>query len=219
MTHSPDGDWFWTGNAWVPARSPDRAWWWDGSSWVPSGATPRAVRYRYEPTAWTGRLQLIILALLVFGIVVAVPLLPSMNSIFQQSIDRSFAEQPAMDPAAAAQFRQTMTATLNAVLIFSGVLTAVFYVVILVGIWKLWRWLYWYLVVTGLLAGIGLIQNLVYVTGVVPYPFPSWFILPGMLSGLAWLALAICMIVLYRRVGTWARRRVPVSDGPDSNLS
>jgi len=203
----------------VPARSPDRAWWWDGNRWVPSGIAVGAVRYQYQPTAWTRRLQLIIVALLVLGLVVAVLVLPSaMTQIFQQSINRSVAQQPTNDPAAGAQVRQTMTSIMDATVLFAGVFTVIFYGVVLVGIWKLWRWLYWYFVVSGLLASVGLLQNLVDLTGVVPYPFPAWFIVPGVLSGLAWLILALWMIVVYRRYGTWARRLMPVSADTGTNF-
>jgi len=34
---------------------------------------------------------------------------------------------------------------------------------------------------------------------------------PGIVVGVAWAALAIWMLVLQRRYGTWARRRVTVT--------
>jgi hypothetical protein len=211
--HSPDGDWYWNGTAWIPARSPDRAWWWDGARWVPSGVAAPA-GYEYRPTVWTRRLQLIFVGLTVLGLVVAAFAIPSfMAQTLQASMDRSLAQQAATDPASAAQVRQMMGGIMTGALVLAAVLTAALYVVVLVGIWKLWRWIYWYLVVTGLIAGLGVLQNLVYLLGAAPYPFPSWFLGYGIASGLVWTALAIWMIVLYRRHGTWARDRVPVSVG------
>jgi hypothetical protein len=213
MAHSADGDWFWNGTAWIPARSPDRAWWWDGSRWVPSGVLV-PVRLEYQPTAWTRRLQLIIVGLLLVGLLFSAFTVPAlMSGTFQQSIDRSIASQPATDPASVAQLRQMITGVMTGALVVAGVFTVAFYAVILVGTWKLWRWVYWYFVVAGVFSAIGVLQNVVYLTGAGTYPLPSWYLIPGIVSGLAWVALAVWMIVLYRRHGTWARDRVPVGGG------
>ncbi|HEX3929963.1 MAG TPA: hypothetical protein VHW64_04625 [Nocardioides sp.] len=32
--HSGDGNWWWTGSQWLPARSQDGQWWFNGSSWI-----------------------------------------------------------------------------------------------------------------------------------------------------------------------------------------
>jgi hypothetical protein len=39
---SDDGQWWWDGQSWLPARSPDRQWHWDGNVWVPAklGSAP-----------------------------------------------------------------------------------------------------------------------------------------------------------------------------------
>lgn len=210
MTHSGDGEWYWTGREWVPARSPDRAWWWNGMAWVPSPVL-EPVRYRYEPTAWTPRLQVILVGLLIVGLGVAALITPAiMTQVFQQSIDQAILSQPDTPPADAAQLRQVMTGIINASLVVGLVLGIVFYAVILVGIWKLWRCVYWYFVVQGLISVLAIPQDVFYGLGIGPYHLPLIMVLPSALLALAWISAAIWMMVLYRRYGTWARRRVPV---------
>jgi hypothetical protein len=208
MAHSPDREWFWDGGGWIPAWSPDRAWWWDGVRWVPVGRG--TVAMLLEPTVWTRRLQLIIAGLTVYGLVVAIFSVPVlMGPVFQQSIDQSTANQPGLTPAEAAQFRQTMGAVFSAILISSGILGLAFYTVVFIGIWKLWRWVFWYFIVIGFLAALAIPQDIVYAFGVGPIHLPSWFLALGVLSALAWLGLAIWMVMLNRRYGNWARQRVP----------
>ena len=209
MAHSPDREWYWDGGKWIPAWSPDRAWWWDGVRWVP--VAPGVVATSLEPTVWTRRLQLIIAGLTIYGLLVAIFGIPAiMGPIFQQSIDQSMANQSGMTPADAAQFRQTMSGIFSAVFVTAGVLSFVLYAVIFIGIWKLWRWLFWYFVVVGFLAALAIPQDIVYSFGIGPYHFPWWFLVLGVLNGLIWLGLAIWMVMLNRRYGNWARRRVPI---------
>ena len=210
MPHSADGDWFWNGREWIAARSPDRAWWWNGTGWVPAGpAVP--VRFEYRATPWTRRLQVMIVALTALGLVVVAITFPTLaNQVLAQSIDRAVSSQPGATPADAAQLRQVMASTINATFAFALVFSSGLYAALLVGVWKLWRWVFWYFVVVGFLAVLAIPQDIVYALGIGPYRLPPAFVVPSALQALAWLALSIWMVVLYRRYGTWARVRAVV---------
>jgi hypothetical protein len=206
---SADGQWFWDGTEWRPAYSPDRAWRWDGRQWVAAGLPP-VQRWRYEPTEWTPRLQVILLALLALGLVAAAFVVPPlMSSVLQQSIDNALAQQPADSNIDPEQFRTFMTNFFYGALAFVGVLALAMLAVVVAGIIKLWRWVYWYLVVTYLLAVLSLPSNLVYALGAGPIRLPGWYLGYAIPAAVVQTALAVWMIVLYRRYGTWARRRVP----------
>ncbi len=219
MPHSADGDWFWNGQEWIAARSPDRAWWWDGAGWVPAKA-PVPVRFEYQATPWTRRLQLLVVGLTVLGLAVLAISFPTLvNQIVQQWIDRAISSQPGPAPADVAQLHRMMTVTMNAALAFALVFSIGLYGVLFLGVWKLWRWVFWYFVGVGFLAVLAIPQDVVYALGIGPYRLPLAFIVPSALQALVWLALSIWMVVLYRRYGTWARRRVPVENGPGGALS
>jgi hypothetical protein len=113
-----------------------------------------------------------------------------------------------VDPVA---FRNTMNAFLIASLVLGGAVGVVVLGVIVVGIVRLWRWVYWYLVVTFLIAPLSLLQSIAtFFLGSGPIRIPGWVFLYSVPLALGEAILGIWMIVLYRRSGTWARRRLPV---------
>jgi hypothetical protein len=204
---SPDGEWFWDGAQWRPAYSPDRLWRWDGRQWVP--ARPPAQSWHYEATPWTRRLQVLLVTVMAAGVVLAFALVPLMVlPVIQQTFDGILATQPTDPNVDPQQLRSIMTATLYSSLAIGAVLGAAMFAVLVIGIVRLWRWVYWYLAVTYLLALLGIPQNLVYATGVGPLRLPATLLLFTVPLALAQGALGVLMIVLYRRYGTWARRRV-----------
>lgn len=205
MQLSPDGQWVWDGAQWRPAYSPDRAWRWDGTRWVPA-----VQRWRYEPTVWTRRLQLVLIALMVLGLVMGALLLPGMlSSVFQQSIDNAIAQQPPDANVDPAQLRSFLTSIVYWTLGITGIFAIALLAIVVVGIIRLWRWVYWYLAVSQLLAVLSLPSNLFYALGAGPIRMPGWWLAYVIPAALIEGALGAWMIVLYRRYGTWARRRVP----------
>lgn len=208
MPFSADGEWFWDGAEWRPAFSPDRRWRWDGTAWRPAPAPVPA--WRYEPTAWTRRLQVLVLVLMAVGLVVAVGLYAiTVPSMLQQSIDRSFSTQPASPNVDLAQMRAFVTSLVYGSLVVGAVLGVVLYGVLVAGVIRLWRWVYWYLVVTYLIGLLGLPQDFLNAFGPTPIHMPAAALAAVVPLALAQAALGGWMIVLYRRYGTWARRRVP----------
>ena len=208
---SPDGEWFWDGVRWQPAYSPDRRLRWDGARWLPTGPA-QMQQWRYEPTEWTRRLQVILLALLVVGGVTGVVLVPAfMLPTMQRIVDTTLATMPpssGVDPVA---FRDSMNSIFITSLVAGGVIGVVALGVVIAGIVRLWRWVYWYLVVSFLIAPLGLLQNTVtYFFGSGPVQIPGWLLLYSVPLVAIETALGIWMIMLYRQSGTWARRRIPV---------
>jgi hypothetical protein len=215
--HSPDRQWWWTGQQWVPALSPDRSHWWNGSAWVPVG--PQAPqRFRYEPTVYTRRVQLTLLGWSVLRILVTVAvfaaLMPSLlDQMITQSISNSAQSGQALDPAQEQQFRDFMRNFMTTAIAFGGVAAVAFEVILVAGILKLWRWVYWYFLVVFALGVLNLPVLISEIAGVGVYGaihFPAWFLVLNILFLLGDLALLAWMVYLLRKFGTWARRKVPV---------
>jgi hypothetical protein len=212
VQRSPDGEWYWDGAQWRAAFSPDRRWRWDGQSWVP--AVPQQVqRWRYEPTEWTRRLQLIVIGVTVLGILVALIGFPTvLMPAVQQSVDRSLALQSANSGVDPQQVRSITTSMINLTLWFSAVLGLAVAAIFVIGSLRLWQWVYWLAIVVYLLALLALPQYLLGALGVdtTGLVLPGWWWVFGSVLALAEGALGIWMIVLARRSGgAWARRRVP----------
>lgn len=210
MQFSPDGQWYWDGAQWRSAYSPDRRWRWDGQQWIPAGPPP-VQQWRYEPTKWTRRLQIIAVALTAFGILFAFAIFPTvLVPSMQQGMERSLAIQSTNTNVDPEQLRTVMNEILDVTVGFGAAAGVAIAAVIIIGAVKLWRWVYWYLVITYLIAVLAIPQDIVYTLS--PNPFlllPSWFVFISIPLALAEGALGAWMIVLYRRYGTWARRRVP----------
>ena len=182
--------------------SPDGRWWWNGAQWVPVQPA-QAYRTRYEETPWTRKLQLAVIALLALGLVggaITVPLVlgPILgNTAFNDPAFNS-------DPQAAQFFRNVITASIAV----GVILTVASLGVIVVGVIRLWRWVYWYVMINYFLAILSLPGNLTYVFGNAPIRLPAWILLVQLPLSLAELALAIWMVIALRRYGPWARRKI-----------
>jgi hypothetical protein len=186
-------------------------WRWDGTRWLRTGP-PRIQQWRYEPTEWTRRIQIILLALLIVGGVVGLALLPAfVLPTMQHTIDTTLASMPpnsGVDPDA---FRNTMNSIFVTSLVLGGVLGVVVLAVMVVGIVRLWRWVYWYFIVAFLIAPLSVLQSITAnYLGSGPVQIPGWVFLYSVPLALGEVILGIWMIVLYRRFGTWARRRLPI---------
>jgi hypothetical protein len=95
----------------------------------------------------------------------------------QQSVDRSLALQssnPSVDPE---QLRSFTNSVIYGSLGFGAVAGAVLVAIVVIGIVRLWRWVYWYLVVSYLVAVLSIPQNIVYSLGLGPVSLPGWWLL------------------------------------------
>jgi hypothetical protein len=180
--------------------SPDGRWWWNGVEWIPAPQW----RTRYEKTPWTRQLQIAVLVLQGLGLLSAAVTFPLLYSSMLDT-NAIFASNPALanDPQAADMFRQVMLVSVVGGLALS--LLAL--VVIVAGVLKLWRWLYWYLMITYGIAVLSIPVNLSY-AGAGPIHFPTWYYFISIPTILVEGAMSVWMIVAYRRYGNWARRKI-----------
>lgn len=219
MSYSPDGRYWWDGQAWQPAISPDGRLRWTGTEWVPiqpAMARPTVL----QPTAWTRPLQLASAGLVVLQIVWGgVALIGVWFALTGQGIDALVPPDATstMSPSELDSFRQAMQATIAASFGIGAVVGLGWTVVILIGCLKRWRWVFWYLMIVGLFSVFGLLnipaalalQSAAPAT--TPFRVPAWIYLGSAPIYLLTLGLSVWMVVALRRFGTWACVRVPVS--------
>lgn len=80
----------------------------------------------------------------------------------------------------------------------------VFIAVVIVGVVRHWRWLFWVLLVAFGLSILQIPATILQLMGVVPDLFPAWYSLGRMGVTLLEVALAVWMIQIYRHHGVWA---------------
>jgi len=81
-----------------------------------------------------------------------------------------------------------------------------FIVVVIVGVVRHWRWLFWLLLVAFGASILQIPATILQLIRVVPDPFsyPAWYSLSRMGVALVEVGLAVWMIQIYRRHGVWA---------------
>jgi hypothetical protein len=175
--------------------SPDGRWWWDGAQWIPAPSW----RTVYVDTPWTRKLQVAILALQAVALLFGLATIPAItSSIFNSNAGL------AGDPQVADFYRQF----LNATLVFAAVFSLVVLAVLVIGVLKLWRWIYWYLMVGYGFAALSLPVNLFNAYGPGTIKLPGWYFFGAIPLLLAEVAMFVWMVLALRRYGTWARRKV-----------
>lgn len=139
------------------------------------------------------------LALQALGVVGAALVVPQMRGIIEAQNATL-----AADPQTAEVFNNIITGTL----IVGGVLGLVLVAVIVLGVLKLWRWVYWYLMISYGLALFSVPGNLLRLNQQSAVQMPPALLLFSISVGLIEFGLLIWMIVAYRRYGNWARRKI-----------
>jgi hypothetical protein len=179
--------------------SPDGRWWWNGAEWTPAPTW----RTRYETTPWTRKLQIAVLAVQAIALIFAVATYPT---IYNVVINGSVASNPALagDPQTAAFFRQFLLVFIG----FTAFFTLIVLVVMVTGVLKLWRWLYWYLMISYGFAVLAIPANIISAFGNSPIKYPTWYYVVSTLLVLAEAAVGVWMVIAYRRYGNWARRKI-----------
>jgi len=80
----------------------------------------------------------------------------------------------------------------------------VFIAVLIVGVLRHWRWLFWLLLIAFGFSILQIPATILQLTGVVPGSLPVWYSLSRMGVALIQVGIAVWMIQLYRRYGVWA---------------
>lgn len=206
---SPDGLFYWDGQAWRPAVSADGVWRFDGQSWQPTGYIPpwpgKPVR---EPTRWTRPLQAAVIGWQVLGLVIGLLFVVVVMPYFaNQAFPQMRSENGGPNQA---ELDQMLTTMFWSALIFGLVFGGGLLVLLVIGTWKRWTWLFWTLTVLYLFGALGLVQNVVYLFSppAAGIRLPVWFSAYEIVSGLIQTCLAVAMILAGTRIGPWACRRV-----------
>src|SRR3989442_3615895 len=83
----------------------------------------------------------------------------------------------------------------------------VFISVLIVGVVRHWRWLFWLLLVAFSFMILEIPATILQLTGVVPSLFPVWYSLLRMGVSIITFVIAVWMIYIYRQYGVWAMGR------------
>jgi hypothetical protein len=89
-----------------------------------------------------------------------------------------------------------------ATLFMIGIL--VFIAVLIVGVVRHWRWLFWLLLVAFGFSVLEIPATILQLTGVVPNLFPAWYSLCRMGVAIIEVVIAVWMGQIYRHYGVWA---------------
>jgi hypothetical protein len=72
-----------------------------------------------------------------------------------------------------------------------------------VGVLRRWRWLFWLIAFAFLFGVLRIPATFLTLAGVFPADGPTWYVLYQGFLGLVQFAIALFMLVGYRRAGTW----------------
>ena len=79
----------------------------------------------------------------------------------------------------------------------------VFIAVLIVGVRRHWRWLFWLLLIAFGAMILDIPVTILQLAGVVPNLFPVWYSLCRMGVSLLAVLIAVWMLAIYRRYGVW----------------
>lgn len=83
----------------------------------------------------------------------------------------------------------------------------VFLAILMVGVLRHWRWLFWLLLVAFSFMILEIPVTLLQLTGVLPSLFPVWYSLVRMGGSIITVGIAMWMLNIYRHYGVWALGR------------
>jgi hypothetical protein len=92
-----------------------------------------------------------------------------------------------------------------ATLLLVGV--GVFLALVMIGVLRRWRWVFWLVLVAFAGMILDLPATLLQLTGILPDLFPLWYSLCRMGASLIAVGIALWMLQIYRRHGVWAMGR------------
>ena len=72
-----------------------------------------------------------------------------------------------------------------------------------VGVLRRWRWTFWLIMVAFLFGVLRIPASVLTLEGILPADGPTWYVLYQALLGLVQFAIALLMLIGYRRAGTW----------------
>ncbi len=82
-----------------------------------------------------------------------------------------------------------------------------FITVLIVGVLRHWRWLFWLLLVANSFSILEVPATILQLNGVIPNPYPVWYSLYRMSIAVIQVGIAIWMIRIYYQYGVWGMGR------------
>jgi hypothetical protein len=79
----------------------------------------------------------------------------------------------------------------------------IFITVLIIGVIKHWRWLFWLLLLANSFSILEVPATILQLKGVIPDPYPAWYSLYRMSVALIQVGIAIWMIRIYFQYGVW----------------
>jgi uncharacterized membrane protein YidH (DUF202 family) len=83
----------------------------------------------------------------------------------------------------------------------------VFIAVVILGVVRHWRWLFWLLLLAFGFSILDIPATLFQLTGVIPGRLPLWYSLYRIGVAIIEVGIAVWMIQIYRQYGVWAMKR------------
>ena len=84
------------------------------------------------------------------------------------------------------------------------VVILVFIAVLIVGVLRHWRWLFWLILIAFGFSILEVPATILQLAGVVPSLFPVWYSLSRMGVAIIQVGIAVWMVQIYRQCGIWA---------------
>lgn len=75
--------------------------------------------------------------------------------------------------------------------------------ILVVGVLRRWRWAFWLIVVAFAAGLLRVPASILQLTGTLPAPQPTWYVLLQAVIGVVQFAIAIALLIGYRKSGTW----------------
>ena len=89
-------------------------------------------------------------------------------------------------------------------LLFLGALS-VFLLLMAVGVVRRWRWIFWLLLLAFVSGILRVPASMAELLGWIPATGPTWYVIFQALIGLVQFAIAVLMVIEYRRYGIWGQ--------------
>ena len=83
----------------------------------------------------------------------------------------------------------------------------IFITVLIIGVLRHWRWLFWLLLVANSFSILEVPATILQLNGVIPDPYPVWYSLYRMGIAVIQVGIAIWMIRIYFQYGVWGMGR------------
>ena len=100
-----------------------------------------------------------------------------------------------LQPSSTDRYPLPITLFLVAILVFIAIL--------IVGVMRHWRWLFWLLLIAFGFSVLEIPATILQLTGIIPNSYPLWYSLARMGVAAIEVGIAVWMVRIYRRDGVW----------------